>query len=370
MAPGAEAHAGEAAAGAEAWRRELAGAVRSEGDLAGILGRPVPETGYPLLVPRRLAERIRAAGEGSPLWRQFVPDRGERSDWGLADPIGDHARSPVPRLVHRYRDRALLMPTHACPVACRHCFRKNELSLDDALFRPGLDDAFAYLRAHPEVREVILSGGDPLVLADGALDALLARIRALPSVRDARIHTRVPVVLPSRATPALASLLGRHARSFRFLHVVVHANHASEIDADGARALGSLAASGAGVLAQSVLLKGVNDSPDALLSLFGRLLDLGVRPYYLHHPDRVRGGERFHLGFAEGLRIWRAVRGRLPGWAAPRYVADSPEGTGKEDVASLAAASAKEATAAASAKEATAAASAKEATRAAARPRR
>ena len=314
------------------WTDELKDAVRSSGELAALLGRDVAEVPYPVILPRSLLEKIAASGEGSALWRQFVPDARESEREGFDDPIGDRLRSPLPQIVHRYKNRLLLMPTSACPVVCRYCFRKNELAPTDELFRPNLEKALIYIASHPEVDEVILSGGDPLVLGDEKLAYLFGRLAHISHVKDLRIHTRAPVVLPGRVSEEFLALIGRYTPRFRFFHIVVHANHASEIDRPVASALRALVSTGAAVLSQSVLLRSVNDSAEALVALVRSLLDCGVRPYYLHHPDEVSGGGHFCLGRDEGLAIYASLKGQLPGWAVPKYVVDSPEATGKREV--------------------------------------
>ena len=314
------------------WRDEMKGAVRSGAELAALLGRDIAEVPYPVIVPRPLLERIAASGEGSALWRQFVPDGRERGQGGFGDPIGDRLKSPLPQIVHRYKNRLLLMPTPVCPVACRYCFRKNELSPTDALFRPNLEEALAYIASRPEVDEVILSGGDPLVLDEEKLDYLFGRLARMEHVKDLRIHTRMPVVVPGRVFGEFLLLVGRYAPRFRFFHIVIHANHASEIDKEVASALGALVSTPAAVLSQSVLLRGVNDCTEDLVALVHALLECGVRPYYLHHPDEVKGGGHFCVGREEGLVIYRSLKRELPGWAVPKYVIDSPEGTGKREV--------------------------------------
>lgn len=265
-----------------------------------------------------------------PIRKQALPDvaellfaAGERPD-----PIGDAAHAPTRLLVHRYPDRALLFPTFRCPMYCRYCFRKVALNDDPIRLRRDLDASLAYLRAHPEIREVILSGGDPLMLSDERLDDLLGRLRAIPSVRRLRIHTRFPVTLPMRVDDRLAARLAAH----RPLYVVAHFNHPRELTEEATRAVGALVDAGLTVLNQAVLLAGVNDDPAVLADLFEGLLDRQVRPYYLHHPDLTVGTSHFRVSLERGLAISRALRGRLTGLAWPTYVIDIPGGGGKVPV--------------------------------------
>ena len=314
------------------WRDELVGAVKTRSELEAFLGKEIPKVNYPLFLPVSLLEKIKRAGETSPLWKQFVPDSRENESWGLDDPIGDHFYSPTAQVVHRYPGRMLLMPTPVCPVVCRYCFRKNELHGDDDLFGPGLEKAFSYMENHPEISEVILSGGDPLMMSDGKLASILQRFRKIKSVKDLRIHTRMPLIVPSRVTDEFLKMIETHSKDFRFFHLAVHANHADEFDRKVSKALHALVETKIAILSQSVLLKGVNDSKKALLDLIHKFLEHRIRPYYLHHPDTVRGGKHFFLSMVEGEKIYREVKKELPGWALPRYVVDSPSGTGKINV--------------------------------------
>ncbi len=269
-----------------------------------------------------------------PIRKQAVPDLAELlvGPGERADPIGDRAHAPSEVLVHRYPDRALLFPTFRCPMFCRYCFRKVALNEDPIRLHAALDDALAYLARTPAIREVILSGGDPLMLSDARLDDLLGRLRALGTLRRLRIHTRFPVTLPMRVDGALAATLARH----RPLYVVTHFNHPRELTAEAAAAVGHLVEAGLTVLNQTVLLAGVNDATETLAGLFEGLLDLQVRPYYLHHPDLTVGTQHFRVSLDRGLALVRALRGRLTGLAWPTYVIDIPGGGGKVPVDSAA----------------------------------
>lgn len=314
------------------WARALAESFREAGALADFLGWPLPdgvETRYPLLVPRRLAALIRAQGPDGALARQFLPNGSETSlPGGLIDPIGDTAHAPTSQLIHRYGDRALLLPTTKCPVNCRYCFRKNELGAEGP-FAPERDATFAYLADHPEIEEVILTGGDPLVLSDEKIGQWLEALAGIPHVRWVRFHTRAPVVLPERLDAGLTATLGEFAARFEKILMVLHSNHVSEWDQESRAAVRAFRGPAIEWLSQSVLLKGVNDEPAALAALFRQFSTDGIRPYYLHHPDRVLGAMHFYLPLEEGRRLYGALRDLLPGWAIPQYMLDVPGGHGK-----------------------------------------
>ena len=311
------------------WTEELKSAIKTHRELECFLNQKISAVDYPLFLPRHFLEKIKRAGKHSPLWKQFIPDARENSLWGLIDPIGDHLRNPVGHIIHRYPSRALLMPTPFCPVMCRYCFRKNELHSGDKLFRQNLKKAFDYIRQHSEIHEVILSGGDPLVLGEQKLKFIFENLLTITSIRDIRVHTRTPVVLPSRITPEFLKLIAHYQQKFRFFHIVIHTNHATEICQDVQRALTAVSQTGASLLSQSVLLRGINNSHKDLVDLVEKLLECKIRPYYLHHPDRVQGGEHFFLSLREGKNIYENLKNRIPGWAVPKYVVDSPSGTGK-----------------------------------------
>lgn len=258
--------------------------------------------------------------------RQFVPDRRELTTRPeeLADPIGDHAHSPVAGLTHRYPDRAILHVTQTCDVYCRFCFRREAVGAAGPLPPDQLDAALAYIAATPALREIILTGGDPLTLSPRRLDDILARLDAIRHLEVIRIHSRVPVVAPERIA-ALAPLLRRRAATF----LVIHTNHPDELTEAAGMAIRSLADTGVALLSQSVLLRGVNDDAQTLARLFRALTALRVTPYYLHHCDLARGTSHFRTTIGEGLAIIAALRGHLSGVAIPTYVLDLPGGFGK-----------------------------------------
>ena len=263
-----------------------------------------------------------------PIGLQFVPDPAELDHLPheLSDPISDAAHSPVPGLVHRYPDRVLLKPVLVCPVYCRFCFRREHVGPGAGAMSPAdLDAAIDYIAARPAIREVILTGGDPLMIAPRRLGIILDRLQAIPHVELLRLHSRVPVTDPARVTTALLSALERDTPVW----LAVHANHAREFSPDAASALRALHAAGVSLLGQSVLLRGVNDSAEALEDLFRAMLRSRVKPYYLHQLDPAPGTARFHVPIEEGRRLLERLRGRVTGLAWPTYVLDIAGGHGK-----------------------------------------
>jgi lysine 2,3-aminomutase len=321
------------------WRRELTTGARALDDLvrAGHLDAAGAEAlrevaaRYEMWISRYYLDLIDWSDPACPIRLQALPDARELDTLPTErpDPIGDRPHRPRAAVVRRYPNRALLFPTLRCPMFCRYCFRKVLLNDDPAIsLRHDIDDALDWLAGQPEVHEVILSGGDPLMLSDDNLGALLGRLRAIPHVRRLRIHTRVPSTLPMRITPELGALLARH----RPLAVVAHFNHPRELTAEATTALAELADAAVPVLDQSVLLRGVNDDETVLAELFEGLMDRNVRPYYLHHPDVVCGTSHFRVPLDRGLELYRSLRGRLSGLHLPQYVMEIPGGGGKVPV--------------------------------------
>ena len=268
------------------------------------------------------------ASECDPIGRQFLPDPAElvTAPHESGDPIADDALSPLKGVVHRYPDRALLKPLLICPVYCRFCFRREHVGPDGGLLTPAeLAAAYDWFRARPAIREVILTGGDPLMLSPRRLHEIVAALSAIPHIEILRVHTRVPVADPARLTEALAATLDTD----KSMWLVVHANHAREFTDDARAALRRVLARGIPLLGQSVLLRGVNDSEAALEALFRAMLAARVKPYYLHQLDAAPGTARFHVPIAEGRRLLAALRGRVTGLAWPTYVLDTPGGHGK-----------------------------------------
>lgn len=262
-----------------------------------------------------------------PIARQFLPDPAELTirPEELYDPIGDTTYSPTSGLTHRYPDRVILAATHTCEVYCRFCFRREAVGEEGALPEADLEAALAYIAATPAIWEVILTGGDPLVLSPRRLSALMQRLSAIPHVEIVRFHTRVPVVNPARITDEMIAAL--RARPTTYL--VLHTNHAQEITPAAEAALKRLADAGIPLLSQTVLLKGINDNAATLETLFRTLLRHRVTPYYLHHCDLARGTSHFRTTIAAGQAIMAQLRGRLSGIGLPTYVLDIPGGFGK-----------------------------------------
>jgi lysine 2,3-aminomutase len=266
---------------------------------------------------------------GDPIAQQYVPDPAEleTQPWELDDPTADAPFSPVKGVVHRYPDRALLKPLLACPVYCRFCFRREHVGPDGGLLTEAeLEAALDWFARTPEVREAILTGGDPLMLSPRRLAAVLERLAGTPHIELLRIHSRVPVADPGRISPALLTALPRD----KPLYLCVHANHAREFSPAALDALAALHGAGVVLLGQSVLLRGVNDSAEALEDLFRAMLRARVKPYYLHQLDPAPGTARFAVPVEEGRALLRELRGRISGLAWPTYVQESPEGGGKK----------------------------------------
>lgn len=296
--------------------------------------RPVADQ-YAVGITQAMSELIDRNDPADPIALQFLPDVRELTITPdeNSDPIGDHAHEPVSGLVHRYPDRALLKLVHVCPVYCRFCFRREMVGPGkaDMMSEQELDAAFDYLAAHPEIFEVIMTGGDPLVLSARRLDDIAARLEAIDHIKLVRWHTRVPVVDPLRVTEEVASALAPVGKS---AWLAVHANHPRELTDAARAALRRLSDAGISLVSQSVLLRGVNDHAETLAELMRAFLASGVKPYYLHHGDLAPGTSHWRVPLEEGLAIVAALRGRLSGLAQPHYVVDIPGGYGKVPVIS------------------------------------
>lgn len=289
---------------------------------------------YALAVTPYLAERMADEAPDGPLRRQYLPDAAEASvqPAELADPIGDGAHTPVVKgpvkgVVHRYPDRVLLKPLHACAVYCRFCFRREMVGPGgEALNDAELAAALAYIAERPAIWEVVVTGGDPFMLSPRRLAHIVETLAALPHIDVVRFHTRVPMADPARVTDELAAALRRDGIA---AWVAVHANHADEFTPQAAAALARLADAGTPLVGQTVLLKGVNDAAESLEALFRAMVRHRVKPYYLHHPDLAPGTAHFRPSLAEGQALAKGLRGRLSGLAQPTYVLDIPGGWGK-----------------------------------------
>lgn len=285
---------------------------------------------YAVAVSETVAGLIDRDDPFDPIARQFIPTELEliTRPEETGDPIGDDTHSPVPGIVHRHKDRVLFKLVHACPVYCRFCFRREMVGPDgDTAMPPDtFNGALAYIRAHPEIWEVILTGGDPFILAPRRIAEVSARLAAIPHVKVLRWHTRVPVVEPKAITDELIAAL--HVPGASTI-VAVHVNHPRELTALSRAACARLIDAGIPLLSQSVLLKGVNDDIDALEALMRAFVETRIKPYYLHHPDLAPGTGHFRITIDEGLALVRALRARLSGTAVPSYVLDIPGGYAK-----------------------------------------
>jgi lysine 2,3-aminomutase len=271
-----------------------------------------------------MVDLIRSPGD--PIWRQYVPDLAELEVRdGLVDSLAEDAHSPVPNITHRYPDRVLFLVSPVCASYCRFCTRRRKVGDPEKIPLARLEPAFRYLEEHTEIRDVILSGGDPLLLSDRRLDELCARLRAIAHIEIIRIGSRVPCHLPERITLELCDILKR----YHPLYLNTHFNHPDELTPAAVTALGRLADAGIPLGCQTVLLKGVNDDPEVMKRLMQKLLAARVRPYYIYMCDQVAGAEHFRTTVATGLEIIRALRGWTSGLAVPHFVIDAPGGGGK-----------------------------------------
>jgi lysine 2,3-aminomutase len=263
---------------------------------------------------------------GDPIWRQYVPTVQELEvEDGIVDSLAEDAHSPVPNITHRYPDRALFLVSPVCASYCRFCTRRRKVGDPEKIPMAQLESAFRYLEQHTEIRDVIMSGGDPLLLSDRRLDEICARLRAISHLEIIRIGSRVPCHLPERITPELCAIL----KKYHPFYINTHFNHPDELTPAAVKALGMLADAGIPLGCQTVLLKGVNDDPAVMKALMQKLLTARVRPYYIYQCDQVAGAEHFRTTVEKGLEIVRALRGWTSGLAVPHFVIDAPGGGGK-----------------------------------------
>ena len=271
---------------------------------------------------------IDTSDEGCPIRRQVIPSIEEThtAAWEMSDPCGEDSHSPVPGLVHRYPDRVLFLVTDRCASYCRYCTRSRLVSNAAGYdFHPEFDRQINYIATHPEIRDVLLSGGDPLLFSDEKLEYLLNRLRAIPHVEFLRIGTRIPIFLPQRITPELCAML----RQFHPLFISIHSNHPRELTMEVKAALERLADAGIPLGNQSVLLRGVNDNPLVMKAHLQKLLMCRVKPYYIYQCDLITGSAHLRASVRQGLAIMSALRGHTSGYAVPLYVIDAPGGGGK-----------------------------------------
>jgi lysine 2,3-aminomutase len=285
---------------------------------------------YAVAITPAMSELIDVTCEHDPIGRQFLPDLAELDidPKEHADPIGDAAKTPVEGIVHRYPDRVLLKPTHTCAVYCRFCFRREVVGPDGAgtLSPAELDAALDYIAGRPEIWEVIVTGGDPLVLSPRRLRDLTARLGGIDHVKVIRFHTRIPVVDPAAVTPELVEALKTPGKA---TYVALHANHPRELTPTARQACATMVDAGIPMVSQSVLLRGINDDAAVLTDLFRAFVETRIKPYYLHLPDFALGTAHLRTGIAQGRALMTALRGDLSGLAQPTLVLDIPGGHGK-----------------------------------------
>lgn len=322
-----------------AWKNALADAIRDPAELLALLGLPDSlldgahqgAKQFPLRVPRGFVARIEKGNPADPLLRQVLPLLEETQTVGgfTTDPVGDLAAQAGAGLLHKYHGRVLLSTTGACAVHCRYCFRRHFPYGEQRPTRDNWQGVLDYLHAQPEVDELILSGGDPLMLDDELLHSLTTRLASLPQLKRLRLHTRLPIVLPERIDEGLLKWLASLPWP---VVMVVHCNHPQEIDHAVGEALERLHQAGVSLLNQSVLLAGVNDDAASLEKLSLRLFECRVMPYYLHLLDRVHGAAHFEVTTAQALSLLEQLRGRLPGYLLPRLVREQAGDIGKQAV--------------------------------------
>jgi len=313
----------------EDWKKVLARSITKPKDLAKQLGVDEKEIAdivgpYPMRITPTVLATIKEKGDA--IWKQVVPESIELDDIDAQDdPLEEDTDSPVPHLVHRYPDRVLLMVTNQCPIYCRFCTRKRLVGKPGFLKKGELDQAVAYLREHTEVRDVILSGGDPLLLPDHLIERILKALRSIPHLELIRFGTRVPGTLPERITPELCEIV----KQYHPIYMNLHFNHPDELTPEVKEACGRLADAGIPLGAQTVLLKGVNDDPEIMKRLMHQLLLARIKPYYLYMADLTKGTNHFRTTVETGLRIIQALQGHTSGMAVPHFVIDAPGGGGK-----------------------------------------
>ena len=294
-------------------------------------GVQLADTKLAMAITPHFFNLIDANDVNCPIRRQMVPrvEEATTKSWELSDPCGEDSHSPVPGLVHRYPDRVLFLVTDRCAAYCRYCTRSRLVSNASGYdFQPQFDRQIEYIAQHPEIRDVLLSGGDPLLLSDDKLEDLLTRLRAIPHVEFLRIGTRIPIFLPQRVTPALCAML----KQFHPLFISIHANHPRELTTEVRDALACLADAGIPLGNQSVLLRHVNDEPTVMMALVQKLLMCRVRPYYIYQCDPIAGSAHLRASVRRGLEIMESLRGHTTGYAVPQFVIDAPGGGGKVPV--------------------------------------
>jgi lysine 2,3-aminomutase len=313
----------------ESWEQILSKSITAPEDLAARIEIDEREIAcvvsrYPMCVNPYYLSLIKSKGDA--LFRQAIPDIREiTEEEGFEDPLSEEALSPVPGLTHKYPDRVLFLISSRCPVYCRFCNRKRKVGQPSMVTKETIGEGLSFIRLNREVRDVLLSGGDPLLLSDGDLYTILSQLRSITHVEIIRIGTRIPCTLPQRVTPQLADML----KAFHPLYINTHFNHPAEITPEASIACSILADAGIPLGCQTVLLKGVNDDPGVMIQLMRKLLSIRVRPYYLFQPDLVKGTSHFWAPVKRGLEIIAAMQGYTSGLCIPRFMIDLPGGGGK-----------------------------------------
>jgi len=319
------------------WRWQLKNRISTLEHLQRLLPTLTPEEyAGTMLANKKLAlgitpyffNLIDAADAGCPIRRQVVPrvEETHEAPWEMSDPCGEDTHSPAPGLVHRYPDRVLFLVTDRCAAYCRYCTRSRLVSNASGYdFHPEFDRQLEYIQNNPAIRDVLLSGGDPLLLSDEKLEYLLTRLRAIPHVEFLRIGTRIPIFLPQRITDELCAML----KKFHPLFISIHTNHPRELTVESREALGRLADAGIQLGNQSVLLRGVNDDLTIMRALVQKLLMCRVKPYYIYQCDLIMGSAHLRTSVRKGLEIMEGLRGHTTGYAVPQFVIDAPGGGGK-----------------------------------------
>lgn len=323
----------------EQWKRELSDAISSPTELLSLLEldsqlseRILKSPGFKLRVPRHYVNKMKTGDRHDPLLRQVLPILDENITSGLTDPVGDLQAMPVPGLHHKYFGRALMITTGACAIHCRYCFRRHYPYQNANTKHENLSSALAYLNEHKEIKEVILSGGDPFVLDDLKIANIIHSLESIQHVKWLRIHTRLPVVLPSRITDNLLGLFSNSRFSITF---VIHANHANELGEDEAEVFKKIKHHGITLLNQSVLLNGVNNEAGTLITLSEKLYEYGVLPYYLHCLDPVQGALHFDVNTSDAINLIRVMREKLPGYLVPKLVKEEQGKASKTEIFSI-----------------------------------
>jgi lysine 2,3-aminomutase len=312
----------------EEWKQQIRDSITTPEKVAEILDVSSEEISrvhseFPLRITPYYLSLIQKKGD--PIWKQSIPDLEELNGTGFDDPLHEEHDSPVPGITHRYPDRVLFYVSAFCAMYCRFCTRKRKVSDPHSVKESDLLNGINYIKKHTEIRDVIISGGDPFLLQDETIDFILGQLRAIPHLQILRIGTRTPVTLPHRITTSLCSIL----KKYHPLFINTHFNHPNEITPESTQACLMLADAGIPLGNQTVLLKGVNDTPETMKKLMHKLLQIRVKPYYIYQADLVTGTEHFRTTVQTGLNIIESLRGHTSGLAVPHYVIDAPRGGGK-----------------------------------------